>query len=146
MRCSLQAVAFTAIAIREELKKFFIVALARQQRGEKTGMPSCYLDTFWHRIAENPKQYEQFCLEFVGTHALVDHLPYNGEGILEWVPEYEAQFGLLPSIWFTDLDGKVNVPMYDEYMETGTVRASWNCGPALPPKESGEVRNAMMCV
>lgn len=118
---------------REELKKFFQVAVTRQEDGKKTGMPTCYVDAFWHRLLKEPAQYGRFCTEAVGAYA--DHLPYNGEGVLEWVPDYEALFGKLPPIWFTDLDGILDEAMYAEYMETGSMRASWNCIPLSPLKE-----------
>ena len=119
---------------REELKKFFVVGAVRHKEGEYTGMPACYLDTFWHRLLkEQPEEYERICSESVNE--LVDHISYNGEGPWEWVSCYETMFGSLSPIWFTDPDGIFNGPMYVEYMETGVVKASWNCSPGFPMYE-----------
>jgi hypothetical protein len=124
-----QEVDFCELSVAlEELKRFFQIAMILQATSKMTGMPSCYLDTLWHQLLENPAEYETFCLDAVGVH--LDHLPYNGEGILDWVPLYHSMFGIMPPIWFTDLEGNFSATAYDEYVETGVVKASWDCGPA----------------
>lgn len=128
------------VVARQELEKFFQVAAVRQQENKKTGMPACYLDTFWHQFLEKPVEYARICTEAVG--APVDHIPYNGEGPWEWISDYESMFGSLSPIWFTDLDGIFNGPMYMEYVETGIVKASWNCSPLLKPSE----KKLMSCI
>ncbi|MFI0169510.1 hypothetical protein [Streptomyces sp. NPDC017095] len=60
----------------------------------------------------------------------IRHVADNGHGPIAWVAAYEAAYGPLPEIWFTDADGTVGQDVVARYRETGTVVAEWDCGPA----------------
>ncbi len=131
------------LVAREELKKFFRVAAVRQGEGEMALMPECYVDTFWHSLLEDDGAYQELCLKAVGVP--VDHLCINGKGILEWVPTYHELFGGLPSIWFTDFDGKMDAAAYAEYLRASEMRASWNCTPGMNECPSPFVKASWNC-
>jgi len=109
---------------REELAKFF--AIAMHLRDETPGMFSTYIDAEWHRLAETD-DYDQFCMQAAGRP--VTHAPINGEGEVTWLPAYHEKFGALAPAWFANENGEVDSSAYGEYLDTHTVRASWNCQP-----------------
>ena len=118
--------ALTRLA-RRELGRFFQVAAALRKEGVATHMPACYVDTAWHELLAKKREYKRFCANAVGQ--TVSHLPTKGEGVLEWVPTYEARFGNLPSIWFTDTQGNLDEKAYERYLEDRQFKASWDCDP-----------------
>lgn len=115
------------MAAKRELKKIFQVAVSPQCEGNVVCMPSCYVDTVWHKLLKDKKAYRRFCLGAVGV--VVAHLPNKGEGVLDWVPIYEARFGRLPPVWFTNPAGDLNASVHMAYLMIGTVRTSWDCTP-----------------
>lgn len=112
---------------RTELSKFFIIATIADQ---SPGMFSKFIDAEWHRLAETA-DYSDFCRQSAGRP--VAHAPINGEGEVTWIGMYHEQFGALPSAWFADETGAVDAEAYGEYLDTYTVRASWNCTPVVDP-------------
>jgi hypothetical protein len=113
----------TIEAAREELTKFFRIA---QMAEEAPGMFSAFIDAEWHRLAETP-EYAEFCQQAVGGS--VKHAPINGEGEITWLDLYHEKFGQLPAAWFADKNGIVDTAAFAQYLDTRTVRASWNCTP-----------------
>jgi hypothetical protein len=109
---------------REELSKFFTVAMMAD---EAPGMFSAFIDAEWHRLMETP-DYPDFCMRSVGQH--VGHAPsLDGEGEIPWIDVYHQLFGALPGAWFADETGVVDTDSMATYLDTQTVRASWNCSP-----------------
>jgi hypothetical protein len=109
---------------RDELAKFF--AIAKELTDEPLGMFSKCIDAQWHRLAETA-DYSRFCMQAAGQP--ITHAPINGEGEVTWLPAYHERFGALTPAWFADEDGSVDSSAYGAYLDTQTVRASWNCQP-----------------
>lgn len=113
---------------KEELGKFLTLAGERLDAGQPVPlMFSPAVDKAWHAMLGDPA-YHGFCLKTAGQ--AIRHVAINGTGLVEWVPDYEKQWGKLPGIWFTDEYGTVNTTVRDQYEKTGDVVAEWNCGPA----------------
>jgi len=110
-----------------ELGKFFQLAA---DGVEGLNMPSQFIDRAWHSLIENKEAYEQFCIETCGK--LIEHDPTAGEGLIGWVPAYEARFGKLPKSWFQNDQGMVDERAYRDYLNTGKWYAGWDCGPVVP--------------
>ncbi|UQS30301.1 hypothetical protein J5J01_00420 [Streptomyces fradiae] len=111
-----------------ELRRFLTIAgqrLANGQSAPETFSPA--VDAVWHQMLGTPA-YTALCHETAGRP--VRHVPNNGYGPIAWVSAYEAAYGPLPEIGFTDADGTVDQDALTRYRETGTVVADWDCSPA----------------
>jgi hypothetical protein len=120
---------------REELSKFFAIATLAD---DAPGMFSTFIDAEWHRLMQTP-DYPEFCMRSVGQY--VGHAPIDGEGEIRWVGMYHHQFGALPAAWFADENGVVETGALVRYLDTQTVRASWNCQPTTGDPDK-RIRNA----
>ncbi|MFF7415643.1 hypothetical protein [Streptomyces lydicus] len=78
------------------------------------------------RDARHPRLH-CLCQDTVGQS--IGHTANNGHDPTSWVAAYEAAYGPLPDIWFTDTDGNVDQDALARYRETGTVVAEWDCSP-----------------
>ena len=114
----------------EELSKLFRVA---EHSDCEMTMWSELIDKRWHELDGKPG-YKEFCLRACGYEVI--HAPTKGSGKIEWISHYEALFGELPEIWFRGLDGEVDNNLLEHYRRTGTVYASWDCGPLKPTKKN----------
>ncbi|MEU6315157.1 hypothetical protein [Streptomyces sp. NPDC047014] len=111
-----------------ELRRFLTITGRRLRDGQSAPeMFSPAVDAAWHKALGTP-QYEALCQETAGRP--IRHVANNGHGPIAWVTAYEAAYGPLPDIWFTDADGTVDDQAVARYRETGTVVAEWDCGPA----------------
>lgn len=111
----------TADEARAELGKFFAIAAMADQA---PGMFSQFIDAEWHQFAKSA-DYARFCDQTAGR--LITHDPTCGEGEVAWLGLYHERFGALPASWFADENGTVDAEAYATYLDTHTVRASWNC-------------------
>ncbi len=111
-----------------ELGRFFALSVELNQ---PLTMFSEYIDDAWHSLMEEPERYREFCIDVVGR--AVGHNPSGANNPMvdvEWLPEYEAKYGRLPASWFADIDGNVDDQLYQTYIKTGEIRASWACNPS----------------
>lgn len=113
-----------------ELGRFLRLTTDLTAQDEQGAMPmfSAYVDAAWHRLLENPLEYEPFCVEHAGVP--VRHVELTGTGPIGWVAAYETAYGPLPEVWFADASGVVDGGLLAEYRSTGTVVTSWDCSPA----------------
>ncbi|MDH6109916.1 hypothetical protein P3T36_005086 [Kitasatospora sp. MAP12-15] len=112
-----------------ELGKFFTITGRRLAGGQSAPeMFSAAIDAAWHRLAEDPIVHSEFAKAHAGRD--LTHAETGGRGVIEWVTAYEAAYGPLPVIWFTNSDGVVDSATLARYRETGVVVAEWNCSPA----------------
>ncbi|MFD8144875.1 hypothetical protein [Streptomyces sp. NPDC059708] len=121
-----------------ELGRFLTLAGLRHRAGEPAPeMFSGAVDAAWHQALED-EGYPTLCAGTAGE--LVNHAESGGHGPIIWISAYEAAYGPLPDIWFTDADGHLDAALLTLYRETGTVTASWNCGPEFTgrPAETSE--------
>lgn len=98
-----------------ELKKF---ASLCYQTDNPLPMFSELIDGHWHDRIEQ------------GDPSLPIHDPTIKTNACEeicWVSLYEATYGKLSDLWFTQRDGKLNSEARDEYLSSGKVFASYNC-------------------
>ncbi|OKI38157.1 hypothetical protein A6A28_31670 [Streptomyces sp. CB03578] len=110
-----------------ELGRFLTITGQRFRTGQSAPeMFSPAVDKAWHELLGTPA-YEALCLETAGQP--IRHVANNGHGLIAWVTAYEAAYGPLPEIWFTDADGNLDQGAIARYRETGTVVAEWDCGP-----------------
>ncbi|MCP3930945.1 MAG: hypothetical protein GY705_17810 [Bacteroidetes bacterium] len=114
---------------QNELGKFLSL-VSDVERIEDLMMPSCIVDGEWHDIREKPVDYAIFCNKVTGTY--VEHQPGGGVSEMKWVPKYEERYGKLPKAWFTSTDGTFDELGYEEYLKTGKMICSWDCGPIVP--------------
>jgi len=120
--------------LEKELAKFFLVSFEYQKKtGSSAMMPSCIVDSVWHKLLKQPKQLRLIVSASLGENVEVLHLENKGEGTLHWVAIYEEKFGQLPVVWFTKPDGSVDQQALDHYQRTGEVRLAWDCVPAIKP-------------
>jgi len=125
-----------------ELERFLKVAVLCQEKdASNVYMPCCYVDKVWHELLTDTVEYTRIVSHVFSGE--IDHISIKGSGIVEWVPLYEEKFGKLHSIWFTDENEIVNEKSYGEYLETGVMRASWDCTPYIRPKKSGPVKSTV---
>ncbi|MFD0355244.1 hypothetical protein ACFVHW_16120 [Streptomyces sp. NPDC127110] len=111
-----------------ELRRFLIITGQRFKNGQSAPeMFSPAVDAAWHDMLGTPA-YDVLCQETAGQP--IRHVANNGHGPIAWVAAYEAAYGPLPEIWFTDAHGNVDEQAVARYRETGTVVAEWDCGPA----------------
>lgn len=112
-----------------ELGRFLTLVGGAAVRGADTWLPmfSPAVDGAWHLLQDTPERHDSFCREHAGRP--VRHLPARGHGAIAWVAAYEAAYGPLPQVWFTDADGTVNERLWSAYQRTGTVVTDWDCGP-----------------
>jgi len=111
-----------------ELGRFLVVAQThKQETGGQAFMPACPVDTEWHRLLEQPDEYNEFCHDVVG-HA-IRHEPVQGEGEIDWTGTYEKLYGPLPEVWFRDTRGILNKSRRQTYLDIGVFYASWDCTP-----------------
>ncbi|MFK0238554.1 hypothetical protein [Streptomyces vinaceus] len=111
-----------------ELRRFLTITGQRFKDGQSAPeMFSPAVDAAWHEMLGTP-DYDVLCQETAGQP--IRHVANNGHGPIAWVAAYEAAYGPLPDIWFTDAHGTVDEPTLARYRETGTVVAEWDCGPA----------------
>lgn len=128
--------------LSRELGRFFELAGAVAQSGRDLRsmlMPSCAVDAFWHWLEEDEGFAEEFSTFYAGEPLF--HIPGDdprgvgtGFGDIPWVADYEAKFGPLDQVWFTDANGVVNDEALNKYWATGEVRLSWDCNPGRGPK------------
>ncbi|MGW2103638.1 hypothetical protein ACWCPX_39400 [Streptomyces olivaceoviridis] len=110
-----------------ELRRFLTIAGQRFSNGQSAPeMFSPAVDAAWHEMLNTPA-YTALCLETAGQP--IRHVANNGHGPIAWVSAYEAAYGPLPDIWFTDAHGNVDQDAIARYSETGTVVAEWDCSP-----------------
>jgi hypothetical protein len=110
-----------------ELSRFLTITGRRLANGQSAPeMFSPAVDAVWHQMLGTPA-YAALCQETAGRP--IGHVPNNGHGPIAWVSAYEAAYGPLPEIWFTDADGTVDQDALTRYRETGTVVAEWDCSP-----------------
>lgn len=107
-----------------ELARFFAVAVDSTQM---CPMFSTFIDQTWHTMLSTPDAYAKFSLTACGQ--VLGHQETVGEGRILWVADYEAHFGALPPLWFTDATGTVDTIAYATYRATGEVFHSWDCNP-----------------
>jgi hypothetical protein len=113
---------------QRELERFFVVAEAyRRETGKQAFMPACPVDTEWHNLLEQPREYQTFCRNAVGHD--IRHEPARGEGEIGWTGTYERLFGQLPDVWFRDTRGILDKARRQKYLDTGVFYASWDCTP-----------------
>lgn len=115
--------------VQNELGKFLSL-VSDVDKIEDLMMPACIVDGEWHDIRESAVEYAVFCNEVAGTY--IEHQPGGGMSEMKWVPKYEEKYGKLPKSWFTSIDGVFNEQSYEEYLKTGKMICSWDCGPVLP--------------
>ncbi|MFF2194759.1 hypothetical protein [Streptomyces sp. NPDC058157] len=121
-----------------ELGRFLTVAGLRHRAGEPAPeMFSGAVDAAWHQALE-ARDYPALCAGTAGE--LVSHAESGGHGPIAWISVYEEAYGPLPDIWFTDAACRLDTALLAVYRETGTVTASWNCGPEFTgrPAETTE--------
>ncbi len=112
-----------------ELQRFLKVAESYQdETGKQAFMPACPVDTQWHQLLNSkPSEYGDFCQNAVGRD--IRHMPAKGKGNIQWTRTYERLYGPLPEIWFSDIDGSLDVASQKKYINTGVFYASWDCVP-----------------
>ncbi|MCX2185552.1 hypothetical protein KV205_34340 [Streptomyces sp. SKN60] len=112
---------------RRELGRFLAIAGQRFADGHAPAeMFSRAVDAEWHRMLGTP-EYDALSGECAGR--LLGHREMSGFGPIGWVTAYEAAFGPLPEVWFTDGKGVLDEAALARYRETGEVVAEWDCGP-----------------
>ncbi|MFI7174640.1 hypothetical protein [Streptomyces spororaveus] len=112
---------------RIELGRFLTVSAARFKDGHtKVEMFSGAIDAEWHQLLDS-SDYAEFCTQHAGQQ--VGHVRLKGSGEIAWVTAYEALYGSLPEVWFTDAAGEVDIEAVDRYRTTGVVVAEWDCSP-----------------
>lgn len=110
-----------------ELGRFFTVSAGRFKDGHTTvEMFSGAIDAEWHQLLDSP-EYAEFSTQHAGQQ--IGHAPLKGLGEIAWVTAYEALFGPLPQVWFTNAAGEVDTEALDHYRTTGVVVAEWDCSP-----------------
>lgn len=110
-----------------ELRRFLTITGQRLASGQSAPeMFSPAVDAAWHEMLGTPR-YEALCQETAGRP--IGHFASNGHGPIAWVAAYEAAYGPLPQVWFTDADGNVDQEAVARYRATGTVVAEWDCSP-----------------
>jgi hypothetical protein len=126
--------------LERELSRFFAVACSEASRGadpSAMAMPDCVVDDFWHARDDDAAFAEATRRRFGAsiTH-INDYEKYpdaRGQGLLRWVPAYEAQFGKLHAVWFTHPTRGLDIARYEAYLAGTPVLASWNCRPKVTP-------------
>lgn len=115
-----------------ELTRFFQVAQELDgERGEMAKMPAGIVDQHWHELIESGA-LDALVSNSLGAGVRVDHIEAGGVDPLNWVDRYEAEFGALSPLWFTDADGRLDQETYDRYLGGDRqVKMSWDCGPAF---------------
>lgn len=113
-----------------ELGRFLVVFGGRVLRGRRGPVPmfSGRIDAAWHRLAGDPDAHAAFARRHAGVP--VAHRPGAGAGPVGWIEDYEAAYGPLPAVWFTDEAGRLDEAAYAAYRSGAGVRASWNCAPS----------------
>lgn len=119
------------VGAQRELQKFFALT-AKAIDTDEMKMPRGIVDSAWHSLQLDSSEYIRFCAESAGTY--VEHVQGSGCTEMLWVTRYEAEYGPLDELWFTDENGELNKAAYDEYVRSGKMIASWDCGPVLPDK------------
>lgn len=128
---------------KTELSRFFQVASTFQKEDRGMAyMPCCFVDEVWHELLKDDAQYSEFTKDAVGSH--VDHVASKGYGAIDWLPVYEAKYGTLNPIWFSDGTGAVDLKAYNVYAETGVWKASWDCGPGVHQKGEAKPNTAVV--
>jgi len=95
-------------------------------------------------MLEEHGKYETFCRETAGS--FIEHLPGDGEGNITWIDAYEAKFGRLDPLWFTDEDGNLDHVAYEKYLRARGFEASWKCTPGAPARKAvEEIRASWKC-
>ena len=110
-------------AARTELAKIFKLAA----QGHPVEMFSTAIDDVWHDMLMDRQAYEAFSLQESG--AIIGHATTSGEGLISFIKAYEAAYGKLPEIWFTQRNGTYDSARYKQYLNSGVVRAQWDCTP-----------------
>jgi hypothetical protein len=120
--------------LSRELVRFFQVSRSTDQICQ---MFSPYVDSYWHAVeARNPRSFQSFCEREIGCE--IEHRELIGEGVINWVSEYERRFGKLSQVWFMNAEGLVDQSMIDRYDSGHGIYACWDCHPM--PKPSDLVR------
>ncbi|MBI2477758.1 MAG: hypothetical protein HYV60_03650 [Planctomycetia bacterium] len=89
------------------------------------------VDAFWHEFVQDEGEYQAFCVKQAGV--VIDHVEMETDvSMLGWVDHYEAEYGPLDEIWFSDASGELDQEAYQDYLDRRSpVRASWNCTPGI---------------
>jgi hypothetical protein len=115
-------------SLSRELGRFLVVAQAhKRETGKQAFMPACPVDTEWHRLLEQPDEYNEFCQNTVGHTIRHEHA--QGKGEVDWTRTYEKLYGSLPEVWFRDTRDALNRSQRQTYLDTGVFYASWDCTP-----------------
>ena len=112
--------------IKDELIKFFELS---REKIDDLKMPRCIIDEYWHELLELENEYEKFCIKYAGR--IIFHEKSGGEEVLEWVKRYEQNYGVLSPLWFTDKFRELDIKSYEQYKQSGIVKLSWDCQPAI---------------
>lgn len=108
---------------KTELKKAFQLST----EGVDVKMFSKYIDKVWHEMADNPEEYERFCLESCGQ--IITHSQQSGEGVVDFVQIYEERFGKMPDVWFMDEEANLNIENFVNHLEGRQTISGWDCTP-----------------
>ncbi|MEV6132967.1 hypothetical protein AB0M05_40315 [Streptomyces violaceusniger] len=113
----------------DELGKFFALYAERQSCGDDRVMPmfSDRIDAAWHHLATDSAALASFCHRHASIP--VGHRSIKGSGRVDWIDEYTARFGALPTVWFADASGRIDTDILSRYERTGTVVTNWDCSP-----------------
>lgn len=105
-----------------ELARFFAITA---ENAEMCPMFSSYIDQTWHTLLSTPDSYARFSREACGQ--VLGHQGSQGEGRISWVSDYEARFGKLSPLWFSDVTGTIDQTADAAYRAMGEVFRSWDC-------------------
>ncbi|MGX2997023.1 hypothetical protein JNUCC64_22630 [Streptomyces sp. JNUCC 64] len=120
-----------------ELGRFFRIAGRRFDAGlTAPEMFSGAIDAVWHLLAGDAPEHREFTREHAGRELF--HQERSGQGPVTWVREYEEEYGPLPELWFTDVDGTLDTGALARYWRDGTVVAVWDCAPHPGPGDGDD--------
>jgi hypothetical protein len=108
---------------KQELKKVFFLA----SNGVDVKMFSKFIDSIWHELLKDKKQYEDFCIEACGN--VIFHSESSGEGVIDFIEIYEEKYGKMPDVWFMDKNGDLDRKQYESYHGDNKFITGWDCTP-----------------
>ncbi|MFD0268763.1 hypothetical protein ACFVGY_19660 [Streptomyces sp. NPDC127106] len=115
-----------------ELRRFLTITGQRLKAGRP--MPEMFspaVDAAWHDM-HGTTDYKVLCQETAGQP--IRHVANIGHGPIAWVTAYEAAYGPLPDIWFTNADGTVDELALSWPWPATARPAPWSpSGTAAPP-------------
>ncbi|RKL64946.1 hypothetical protein CR203_23345 [Salipaludibacillus neizhouensis] len=110
---------------KDEINKFFTLSI---ENVPNLSMMSEFIDSVWHDMLKDESEYKEYCESNFGK--VIGHTTTQGEGEISWIKDYEAKYGLLSPLWFTNKNGFFDQKAYQSYLDTGIVKASWDCTPS----------------